>query len=41
MPVCGDVCEGRDVAPKTGAGQPLLASQPIADLVAWLKTIEE
>jgi mono/diheme cytochrome c family protein len=34
MPVYGDFFEGRDVAMKTEAGQPLLTSQPIADLVA-------
>jgi Cytochrome c len=40
MPVYGDFFEGKDVALKTDAGQPLLTSQPIADLVAWLKTIQ-
>jgi hypothetical protein len=40
MPVYGDFFEGRDVALKTEAGQPLMTSQPIADLVAWLKTIQ-
>jgi mono/diheme cytochrome c family protein len=41
MPVYGDFFEGRDVAMKTEAGQPLLTSQPIADLVAWLRRIQE
>lgn len=40
MPVYGDFFEGRDVAMRTAAGQPLLTSQPIADLVAWLLTIQ-
>jgi mono/diheme cytochrome c family protein len=41
MPIWGEFFEGRDVAMKTEAGQPLLTSQPIADLVAWLRTIQE
>jgi mono/diheme cytochrome c family protein len=41
MPIYGDFFEGRDVAMKTEAGQPMLTSQPIADLVAWLKTIQK
>ncbi len=40
MPVYGDFFEGKDVALKTEAGQPMLTSQPIADLIAWLKTIQ-
>ncbi len=40
MPIYGRFFEGRDVALRTEAGQPLLTSQPIADLVAWLKTIQ-
>jgi mono/diheme cytochrome c family protein len=42
MPVYGAFYEGgRDVALRTEAGQPILTSQPIADLVAWLRTIQE
>ena len=41
MPIWGGFFEGRDVALRTEAGQPLLTSQPIADLVAWLRTIQE
>ncbi|MBA3909832.1 MAG: cytochrome C [Rhodobacter sp.] len=41
MPVYGSFFEGRDVVLKTDAGQPLMTSQPIADLVAWLKTIQK
>jgi mono/diheme cytochrome c family protein len=42
MPVYGRFFEeGRDVALRTEAGQPLLTSQPIADLVAWLRTIQD
>lgn len=42
MPVYGRFFEeGPDVALRTESGQPLLTSQPIADLVAWLRTIQE
>lgn len=42
MPIYGAFYEGgRDVALRTEAGQPILTSQPIADLVAWLRTIQE
>lgn len=41
MPVYGRFFEGRDVAMRTEAGQPLLTSQPIADIVAWLRTIQK
>jgi len=41
MPVFGDAFEGgRDVALRTDAGQPILTSPPIADLVAWLRGIQ-
>ena len=42
MPIYGAFYEvGPDVALRTEAGQPILTSQPIADLVAWLRTIQE
>jgi Cytochrome c len=41
MPVYGDFFEGRGVALKTEAGQPLMTSQPVADLVAWLRSIQK
>ena len=41
MPVYGDFFEGSDVILKTGSGQPLMTSQPIADLIAWLQTIQK
>jgi mono/diheme cytochrome c family protein len=41
MPIWGGFFEGRDVALRTEAGQPLLTRQPIADLVAWLRTIQD
>lgn len=41
MPVYGDFFEGRDVALKTDAGQPIMTSEPIADLVDWLKSIQQ
>lgn len=42
MPVFGPFFEGgRDVALKTNAGQPILTSQPVAEIVAWLRTIQK
>jgi hypothetical protein len=41
MPIYGDFFEGRDVALKSAAGQPLMTSQPIADLIAWLESIQK
>jgi mono/diheme cytochrome c family protein len=41
MPIYGDYFEGRDVAMKAPSGQPILTSQPVVDLVAWLETIQE
>ncbi len=41
MPVYGDFFEGRDVSLKTSSGQPIMTSQPIADLVAWLQSIQQ
>ncbi|WP_299944396.1 cytochrome c [uncultured Ruegeria sp.] len=41
MPVYGPYFEGNDTAIKTPAGQPILTSKPIADLVAYLKTLQE
>ncbi|MFM7442360.1 MAG: c-type cytochrome [Tabrizicola sp.] len=40
MPIWGEFFEGRDVVLRTDAGQPLMTSQPIADLVAWLRTTQ-
>ena len=42
MPVFGDFFEGgRNVALKTEAGQPIMTSTPVADLIAWLETIQK
>lgn len=41
MPVYGPYFEGQDTAIKTDAGQPILTSKPIADLVAYLKTLQD
>jgi mono/diheme cytochrome c family protein len=41
MPVYGDFFQGSDVVLKTEKGQPLMTSQPIADLIAWLQTIQK
>ena len=40
MPVYGPYFEGQDTAIKTDVGQPILTSKPIADLVAYLKTLQ-
>ncbi|SPJ28644.1 c-type cytochrome [Falsiruegeria mediterranea] len=40
MPVYGDFFEGRDVAIKTHTGQPLMTSQPIVDLIAYMRTLQ-
>ena len=41
MPVYGDFFEGVfDVPMKTPGGQPVLTSQPVVDLVAWLREIQ-
>ncbi|MDU8928878.1 cytochrome c [Alisedimentitalea sp. MJ-SS2] len=41
MPVYGDFFEGDDTAMKTASGQPLLTSRPVADLVTYLKEIQQ
>ncbi|KIC43519.1 cytochrome C [Ruegeria sp. ANG-R] len=41
MPVYGPYFEGNDTAIKTPEGQPILTSKPIADLVAYLKTLQQ
>lgn len=41
MPIYGSFFEGRDVAIKTDAGQPILTSQPVVDLVAYLQTLQQ
>lgn len=40
MPVYGHFFEGEDVSIKTHTGQPLLTSQPIVDLMAYLRTLQ-
>jgi hypothetical protein len=42
MPVFGPFFEGdRSVALKTESGQPVMLSPPVADLVAWLISVQE
>lgn len=41
MPVYGDFFEGRGVVLRTPGGTPIMTSQPIVDLVAWIETIQE
>ncbi len=41
MPIFGGFFEGQDTALKTDGGQPVLTSQPVADLVAYLREVQE
>lgn len=40
MPVYGFFFEGEDVSLKTHTGQPLITSQPIVNLMAYLRTLQ-
>lgn len=40
MPVYGYFFEGKDTALKTPAGQPIMTSEPIVDLVAFLQSVQ-
>ncbi len=40
MPVYGDFFEGDDTAMKLSSGQPMMTSRAIADLVAYLVTVQ-
>ena len=41
MPLFGDFFEGQDTAIPSEAGQPILTSRPVADLLAFLAAIQE
>ncbi len=41
MPIYGDFFSGTDVPAKTETGQPIMTSEPILDLLAWLAQIQE
>jgi mono/diheme cytochrome c family protein len=41
MPLFGDFFSGEDVAIASEAGQPILTSRALADVVAYLETIQE
>jgi cytochrome c1 len=41
MPVYGFFFEGSDVTLRTDAGQPIMTSQPVADLVSFLETLQD
>lgn len=41
MPVYGSLFEGRDLALKTESGQPIMTSQPVADLVTYLQGVQK
>jgi mono/diheme cytochrome c family protein len=40
MPVYGDFFEGDDAVMKTAAGQPIMTSKPVVDLVAYLQGVQ-
>ncbi|MEW2917649.1 cytochrome c [Ruegeria sp. ANG10] len=40
MPVYGPYFDGQDTSMKTSEGQPILTSQPIVDLIAYLETLQ-
>jgi cytochrome c len=40
MPVYGDFFEGEDMTIKTPAGQPVLTSRPVVDLVTYLQSLQ-
>ena len=41
MPVYGDFFEGSDIMTKSETGQPILTSQPIVDLLAYLESLQQ
>lgn len=41
MPVYGDFFAGSDIATKAETGQPVMTSQPIVDLLAYLQGIQQ
>ena len=41
MPLFGQLFEFPDASIASGAGQPIITAQPIADVVAWLMTVQE
>ncbi|MCP5086501.1 MAG: cytochrome c [Rhodobacteraceae bacterium] len=41
MPVYGDYFDGVDVALKTEAGQPIFTSEPVEQIIEWLRTLQE
>jgi hypothetical protein len=41
MPIFGEFFEGQDTAIPSEAGQPILTSRPVADLIAFLAAIQE
>ena len=41
MPVYGDFFEGNEIFAQSETGQPIMTSQPIVDLLAYLETLQE
>lgn len=41
MPLFGEFFQGNDISVQAETGQPILTSKPVADVVAYLKTIQE
>lgn len=40
MPIYGDFFEGTDVPTKSESGQPIMTSEPILHLLAWLQSVQ-
>jgi mono/diheme cytochrome c family protein len=41
MPVYGDLFSGRDLAIRSETGEVVQSTQPMADLIAWLETLQQ
>lgn len=41
MPLFGEFFLGDDISVKSETGQPIMTSKPIADVVAWLRGVQE
>ena len=41
MPVYGDFFEGSEASLKTESGQPILTSTPVADLIAYIESVQK
>jgi len=41
MPIYGDFFEGSEASLKTESGQPILTSTPVADLIAYIESVQK